>query len=209
MKVDIQESKLPAMVPVPLYNAIQIGSAQNDAGDTFRIFLGLDESIVAQLKKLSLDPADLELDNNTSDRKRFGEGSYEEWYAKSRVPFVLVREGDDKLAALMWYGPKQLGQKSMKHLSKPMREEDVPGPSGDEWHTVSFRSYPPFRGKGVMKDFAKATMDVYLHYFPNVRLWTGTDRSNAASMALSTKLGFTLDESSSDADWVAMVKTNV
>ena len=207
MEINLDESAMPQTLRLPLFAAAQIGTAQNAVDDRFLIFVGLNEDMAQQLKTLSLDASDTELDKNTSDRKRFGEGSYENWYSKNRVPFALVHEGDGKLAALMWYGPKQLGKKSLKHLSeKEMHEEDVLGPPGDEWHTVSFRSYPPFRGKGIMKDFAKTTMDLYLRYFPNVRLWAGTERTNAASMALSSKLGFTLDESASDSDWVAMVQ---
>jgi len=203
MHVNIQEDALPATVPTPLFSAVAIADARNDAGDAFEIFLGLNENMIAQLKERSLDKSDIDLDQNTSDRKRFGEGSYEAWYSKGRVPFTLIHHGDNKLAAIVWFGPKPLGKKSMKHLSE---KESVPDADAGDWHTVSFRSYPPFRGKGVMKDFARTTLEIYMRYFPQAKLWTGADRKNTGSMALSAKLGFTIDESVSDADWVAMVR---
>jgi len=209
MEIELDEGEMPAMVPVPLYESHRIGKAKNSAGDSFGIYLGLDEKLTQQLRSLSLDERDVELDTNTSDRKRFGQGSYEEWYSKGRVPFALIHEGDGKLAALVFYGPKPLGRKSMKHLSpEDLLEEKIAAtaPSAGGWHTIAFRSYPPFRGKGVMKDFARTSMEIYLRYFPDAHLWTGTQRENAASMALSEKLGFKVEDSMSEADWVTMVR---
>ncbi|MBI5470685.1 GNAT family N-acetyltransferase [Candidatus Kaiserbacteria bacterium] len=204
MEIHTDKVAFPAQVPTPLYEAKLIGTAENK-GEQFDIFLGLDKSMVEKLKKLSLDPNDPELDANTSDRKRFGEGSYEEWYAKKRVPFALVHKTTGQLAALTWFGPKPLGRKSLKYLSKEDQEKES-AQTEDTWHLISYRSYPPFRGTGIMKDFLRTTMETYLHYFPNARLWAGSSRSNPASIALSERLGLTIDESASDPEWVAMVK---
>ena len=204
MEVQLDHAAFPQNIPLPLYEAVQIGKAVvND--EVFIMHIGLDKNIVAQLKAHSLDMSDISLQENTSDFKRFGEGSYEQWYAKNRVPFALIHEATGVLAALIWYGPKQLGRKSLKHLSEVELKTEHTVESG-EWHTIVQRSYLPFRGKGLMSGFAKATMEVYQEYFPEARLWAGINRTNEASVALATKLGFTMDEAGSDASWVLMVK---
>ena len=203
MDVQANLDLLPAM-PIPLYATTRIGTVTSDNGDTFALVVGLDENIVHQLKERSLAD-DPELIQNTSDRKRYGEGSYEMWYAKGRIPFALIHGGDGALAALVTYGPKPLGRKSLKHLSaKELESENVVAQG--EWHTIAFRSYPPYRGIGIMKGFTKATMDMYVRYFPAAKLWLGIERKNIASVGLATKLGFTINESISDPAWVTMVK---
>ena len=136
-------------------------------GERFSIFLGLNKNMVAQLKKLSLDESDLELQKNTGDRKRFGEGNYEDWYKKSRTPFALIEQGTDTLAALVWFGPR-------------------PPTAG---HTIAWRSYRPFRGRGLMKDFTKYVRDIYKERFPDVQLWAEIKEGNRGSEELATYLG--------------------
>ncbi|MDP4114320.1 MAG: hypothetical protein Q8924_19655, partial [Bacillota bacterium] len=116
--IPLQELRLP----IPLYATFHIGNAIGRDGDGFMVFSGLDKNLVSQLKKYSLDEGDKELQENTSDKKRFGEGSYEEWYAKNRVPFALVNAKTGTLAALAWFGPSPLGQKSLKYLSEKEKE---------------------------------------------------------------------------------------
>jgi hypothetical protein len=136
--------------------------------------------------------------------QRFGKGSYEDWYSKGRVPFALVHRSSGALAALVWFGPKPLGRKSIKHLSEEERKDEYKA-AGGNWHTIAFRSYPPFRGTGVMTDFVKTATAVYQKYFPDAKLWTSNARSNASSVALSEKLGYKADESLSDSTTVTMV----
>src|SRR5688572_10691414 len=114
-------------MPSPLYACQQIGTLESKDGTSFAMLRGLNQDLAQQLKERSLDASDAELEENTSDRKRFGEGAYEEWYAKGRFPFALVSP-EGKLAALIWYGPDRI-------------------PTGDEgeWTTLAFRSYPPYR----------------------------------------------------------------
>lgn len=204
MDISLLDTSYPDSLPLPLYHSICIGSAQTPTHQ-FDVMLGLDQRLIAEVKKFSLDEADVSLQDNTSDLKRFGTGSYETWYSKGRVPFALVEKTTGALAALVWFGPKPLGRKSMKYLSQDELQKESSVASGN-WHTVVYRSYVPYRGTGIMKDFLRTATDVYLKYFPDAILWTGVSRSNPGSIALSGKLGYTIDESVSDPTWVAMVK---
>jgi RimJ/RimL family protein N-acetyltransferase len=204
MEIMIDPARLPQTVPLALYESHHIGSAENN-DESFDVFLGLDEQMATRLRELSFDLGDTALQENTSDFKRFGEEGYEKWYAKGRVPFVLVHRNTGALAALVWLGPKPLGRKSLKHLSAEELKKENTVESGN-WHTAVFRSYPPFRGTGVMSKFASAVTDVYMNYFPNAELWAGINRSNPASIKLAEKLGYQIDESISDDKWVGMVK---
>lgn len=162
--------------PLPLYASAPIADATH-GDDTFTIMAGLDEALVRQLTAYSLDPADTAVQNETSDRKRFGEGSYEAWYAKDRTPFALVRTTDKKLAALLWFGPEVFaGAPAL--------------PSTEEWHTVAYRSYAPFRGKGLMKDFSRFAIGAYQTLRPSARLWAAIHSDNIASIKLAEALGF-------------------
>lgn len=192
--------------PLPLYESVKIAETERN-GEQFEITLGLTEELVRKLKERSLDDADEEL-KTTSDRKRFGGGSYEEWYKKDRVPFALVHVKTGALAAITWFGPKPLGRKSIKRLSDAERLEDEQKINSENWHTVSYRSYPPFRGKGLMKKFAGFTLDQYALLYPNTCFWIGTDIGNPASMKLGLALGFKPDQKISDLekDWLVMVK---
>jgi len=105
------------ILPLALYESMPIADVVANDGDHFVVVVGLDRHMAGQVKHYSLSEDDLELQENTSDRKRFGEGSYEEWYAKGRVPFALMHEKSDTLTAICWFGPKPIGQKSMKYLS--------------------------------------------------------------------------------------------
>jgi hypothetical protein len=203
MEIKLSET-LPLAVPVPLYEAVLIGTAEQ-RGELFDIYLGLDRNMAEQVKKFSLDTTDTDLQENTSDYKRFGTGSYEEWYGKSRVPFALVHHVSGALAALIWFGPKPYARKSLKHLSEAELKEENTVQGGD-YHTVVYRAYLPFRGAGLMKGFANTVTDVYLKYFPKAILWAGINRKNPASVALAEKLGYKIDESVSDDKWVAMVR---
>ena len=62
--------------PLPIYSAINIAEAVSRDEEKFSVFVGLDEKMVEQLKKLSGDLSDEDLQKNTSDLKRFGLGSY-------------------------------------------------------------------------------------------------------------------------------------
>jgi RimJ/RimL family protein N-acetyltransferase len=184
--------------PLPLYTSIPIGTMRGIDGDEFSVVAGLDKGLAVQLKEKSLDMSDTETQRNTSDRERFGEGSYEAWYAKNRTPFALVHTSG-VLAALAWFGPKPLGRKSLRHLSDAERAKDA-SLDAEGWHTVTYRSYPPFRGKKLMKPFMRSAIDVYRRVFPEAKLWAGVFEENPASRALATKLGFTVDETASDLD---------
>ncbi len=205
MKISIDTAALPASLPLPLYETAVIGMAETESGQRFRVETGLDRQGATRLKELSLadDPA---LRENTSDYERFGIGSYEGWYEKGRSIFALVDDANGALAAIAWYGPKPLGRKSIKYLSpeEQAREKESAAEAG-EWHTIVFRSYPPYRGTGIMTDFVKATLETYRHYFPVARIWAGINGGNAGSIRLCEKLGLAKDETLSSDTWVAMV----
>lgn len=184
----ITEATLPAL-PIPLYTATRIGSLHTKDGGVFEIKAGLDDALIAQLKTRSLDVTDIEIQNNTSDRERFGEGSYKEWYEKGRVPFALV-DAQGNLAALAWFGPKPLGRKSLKHLTPEERTQDERELDSGDWHTIVYRAYNPYRGKGLMKAFVKFTMDSYRSAYPQSKIWAGIYADNPASKTLSERLGF-------------------
>lgn len=192
--------------PLPLYESVKIAEVEHN-GEQFEITLGLTKELARKLKERSLDDADEGL-KVTSDRERFGEGSYEEWYEKDRVPFALVYPKTGALAALAWFGPKPLGRKSIKYLSGVEHSEDEQKINSENWHTISYRSYPPFRGKGLMKKFAGFALDQYAIRHPNARFWAGTNIENHASMKLALALGFKPDEKTSDPkkNWLVMVK---
>jgi hypothetical protein len=176
-------------LPLPLFATLPLGSAVSRDGGTFTVLAGLDQSLVSQLKKYSLDESDTELQENTSDRMRFGEGSYEEWYGRKRVPFALVNAKTGTLAAIAWFGPKPLAQPSMKYLSDEERKKAEAEDSG-MWHTISYRCYGPYRGKGLMRGFVQFAMDEYLKALPGAKLWAIINTKNQASDALAEKLGF-------------------
>ena len=184
-------------LPLPIYESYKIGEQ-----DDFNIVVGLDKNLVAQLEKYSLDETDTELQKNTGDLARFGRGSYEDWYKKDRTPFALMHKNTNALAALVWFGPKPLGKKSMKFEgTKEVTTES-------NWHTISFRSYPPFRGTGIMKNFSNFVLDFYKKEFPNVLFWTGTDSRNEPFKKLMFSLDFKPNEDASDlnSNWLVMTK---
>lgn len=196
-------------LPPPIYSATDIGRLKAKDGTLFSIFVGLNKKMVAQLKEKSLDQSDVSIQSYTSDRKRFGERPYEEWYGKERTPFALIEDKTNALAAIAWFGPKPLGRKSLRYLSEREIMEEAQQKKG-LWHTIVYRSYPPFRGKGFMTVFLQKIIECYLQEYPNIKLWAGINGDNLASIALASKLGFEKDQDSEDskANWFAMVKKN-
>lgn len=193
----------PFSLPLPLFGMIRLGTLVSRDGEEFSAWIGADQETAAKLKEKSLDESDIEL-QTTSDRVRFGEGSYEEWYSKSRTPFALLAS-DGALAAFAWFGPKPLGRKSLKYLSEEDRAKELQQRE-DVWHTLVYRSYPPYRGKGLMTDFVRFATEVYRKQYPDAKLWVGMSADNAGSIALATKLGYKRRDDLYDAEknWVAM-----
>lgn len=163
-------------LPLPIYTSEPVGSVQAKDGTEFSACIGLTENLVQQLKERSLDATDTELQKNTSDLKRFGEGSYETWYAKDRTPFALI-DTHGILAALIWLGPQAFPQTVDFH-------------SDNIWATVAFRAYEPFRGRGLMRPFSVLALDMYKKLRPHHRVWLETNTDNEAGKHLYHKLGF-------------------
>jgi GNAT superfamily N-acetyltransferase len=165
-------------LPIPLYTSTPVGSMTGKDGEEFTIVAGLNEKLVAELKEKSLNLSDGELQNNTSDRKRFGEKPYEAWYAKGRTTFALLN-GAHTIAAIIWFGPDPLPE---------LREHAVIAPR--KWDTIAFRSYQPYRGKGLMKSLSAYVIDVHERLLPDRTLWLETTSGNEAAVALYHQLGF-------------------
>ena len=194
-------------LPLPLYDSETVDEMTSKDGGRFHVVVGLNRELVELLKEKSLDVHDVAVQKFTSDKKRFGEGSYEEWYAKERTPFALIDSKTGALAAVAWIGPKPLGRKSLKYLSETELKEEAHQKKG-EWHTLVYRSYAPFRGKGLMTAFLIQVIGIYAQQYPTAKLWVGMSAENVASTALATKLGFKKEESLVDekANWFAMTK---
>jgi RimJ/RimL family protein N-acetyltransferase len=192
----------------PIFERASIGSMKSKSGVVFDIVIGLDRALVGQLISYSSDDGDHDLHAHTSDRKRFVEGSYEEWFGKDRTPYALVSpEGD--LAALAWFGPKPIGRKSLRYLTEAELKEEYAQAKGDA-HTVVYRSYGRFRGQGLMTGFMRFAIDDYKARHPDAKLWAGVSSHNEASVALANKLGFIYSEEYSDPDndWSAMFEND-
>ena len=204
MKINLTLNPESLILPLPIYSTVKIAEAVDENKNEFAVFVGLDKNMISQIKTFSLDKNDTELQKNTGDRKRFGEGSYEDWYGKNRTPFALVHTPTNALAALIWFGPKPPGTKSIKFQGKQKEKE---GESGN-WHTPALRSYIPFRGKNLMRDFFFFTTDVYRKKFSNIYLWLGLDSENKKMLRLGEALGFEVSPEFSDLDskWLVMTK---
>jgi hypothetical protein len=189
-------------LPLPVFSSIHIADAINKEGEEFDVLLGLDKKYTEQLKNLSLDKSDTDLQNNTGDFNRFGIGSYENWYKKNRTIFALINKQKDALAAIIWFGPKSLGKKSIKFGEEGNDESQA------EWHTISLRSYSIWRGKKMMKNFAEFTLNFYKKYFAGVKFWMGTDDRNVAIIKIFSSLNFIVDEENSDLteNWLVMTQ---
>jgi len=202
MKIIPKENLENFSIPLPIYSSICIADAIARDGEEFSVVVGLEKKYVEELRRLSLDESDIDLQNNTGDRRRFGEGSYEDWYKKDRTIFALIHKQTGSLAAIIWFGPKSLGKKSIKFGKE---EKDI---QQDYWHTVVWRSYPGFRGKGLMKKLVLFVMDFYKKFFPNIGFWAGMDNKNSATVGLGSALGFEVDQENSDlsSNWLVVVK---
>lgn len=192
--------------PLPIFSMQKLNTLSSKDGEVFTIVLGLDEGLISQLKTFSLDASDADLQANTSDFKRFGEGSYEEWYAKDRTPYALVDKAG-QLAALAWFGPKPLGRKSLRYLSAEELSQESKQEVSD-WHTIVYRSYQPYRGKGLMSPFMQYVIADYKKRYPDAKLWAGVSTKNEASIALAKRFGFVVSAEHSDpeAEWCAMTE---
>src|SRR3989338_2951915 len=186
--MNIVSKPISVSIPLKLYNSVHIADATSRDGEGFYIFLGLNKEMVTQLKEYSLDKSDTDRQNNTSDRKRFGEGKYEDWYRKERTPFALVHKETNKLAALVWFGPKPL-------LS-----------DGNNLQATAWRAYPLFRGKGIMKNFTAFAMDFYREKISGVKFWAVLKKENTGSAGLASSLGFQILPEKSDDASIVMIK---
>lgn len=181
-------------IPPRIHTVSTVGSLEAKNGERFNIVIGLDEKLVAELKEKSLDEADEDLQRNTSDRKRFGEGPYDVWYQKDRTPFALLDEAGN-LAALVWIGPASLPL----GITRPIAQ-------GFIWDTIGFRSYVPHRGKGLMTQFSATVIDFYMKNRPKRILWLETNSDNELGKRLYGKLGFVEQGRRADSGRIVMTR---
>jgi hypothetical protein len=202
MKIIPRENLPDLSLPLPIHTSVIIADAICKMGEEFDLVVGLSQEYIEQLKKLSLDESDIELQANTGDYERFGTGSYEEWYKKNRTIFALIHKQTDAIAALVWFGPKRFGEKSIKLGSNGVNQPEA------VWHTVSVRSYPGFRGRGMMRNFLDFSMAFYKRFFIHIKFWAGMDARNPAVIHLLTTAGFEESRENSDlmANWLVMAK---
>jgi hypothetical protein len=202
MKIIPRDNLPDFTLPLPIFTSIHIADAICKRGEEFDVFVGLEKKYTEQLKKLSADESDVDLQNFTGDRRRFVEKTYEHWYQKNRTPFALIHKQTDSLAAIVWFGPKPIGEKSIKFSGKEKRKSER------DWHIISLRSYPAFRGRGMMKNFGQFAIDVYKRYFPTALFWAGMDDRNSGVVNILSGLNFEIDEKNSDLaeHWLVMTK---
>ncbi len=175
MQIDIH-APLSFSFPLALGEAHQVATLTTEEGEVFFLHAGLDAEMIRVFAEKSCDTTDTEL-MKTSDYKRFCKGSYAEWYAKERYPFVLLSR-DKELAGIVWLGPKEV----------PV----VAGFSSAEniWDTFAIRTYMPFRGKRLARPFASTALEIYRTLRPGRKIWLETDSENTGARALYTKLDF-------------------
>ena len=206
MKIILRDNAEKYSLPLPILKSVHIADAICREGKEYDVLAGLDKGYIEQLKELSADENDTALRDFTSDRKRFVVGTYEYWYQKNRSIFALINKQNDELAAIVWFGPKPLGKKSPKFSEQLEPKVESERDLSSDWHTISVRSYPKYRGKGIMKVFTKFAMDTYKQHFPHVKFWSGMDDRNPSSVGLHKDLGFVIDEQCSDLSehWLIM-----
>src|SRR3989344_4074935 len=108
MKIIPRDNLPDFSLPLPIFTSVHIADAISSDGDEFDVLVGLDKKYADQLRELSEDESDVDLQNFTGDRRRFVEKTYEHWYKKVRTPFALIHKQTDSLAAIIWFGPKPI-----------------------------------------------------------------------------------------------------
>lgn len=179
--------------PLALYESERLGEAVSEDGTVFSIVRGLSEPLAEDLKRHSLDESDTELMQGTSDRRRFGEGSYDAWFAKGRYPYALAH--GNALAALIWFGAEELPEEFATY-----------GGNAGTNDTLAFRSYEPYRGKRLMGDFSRFVIDAYAKNHAGRTLWLQTNTDNAPAIRLYERLGFVQKGTREDNGRLVMVQ---
>ncbi len=175
-----------------LYETRELARAVSDTGEEFNIVFGLSRALAEELRRHSCDQEDAELMKGTSDRARFCDGAYEDWFQKERYAFALTKEG--ALAAVIWFGPSALPEVLGEFAGAPA-------------DTLALRSYLPFRGKGLMTDFSRFVLAAHARLRPGRTLWLQTNADNAAGIRLYQKLGFVERGTLADNGRIVMIQS--
>jgi len=146
----------------------------------FGLEYGLDEGLVEQVITYSNSESDKDLREATSDKERFKDfDAYTQWYKKGRFPFGFTDERGI-LASLIWYGPAQ----------PPMLNNQGRPEPDQKWDTIAFRSYPPFRGQGLMRAFVDAVLRRHASDRSDHNIWLSVKAENMRAQELYRSLGF-------------------
>jgi RimJ/RimL family protein N-acetyltransferase len=150
--------------------------------NNFTIQYGLDEATITLLSARSTAyEADPDLFRFADDSIVFGtEDKVCAWHEEEGVPkfpFVCTANEGKELAAIIWYAQRN------PPIELPLRDKEG-------WDSISMRSYPPYRGKGLMVPFGKETLHWHHVHRPEQALWLKVDAESAPAQALYRKLGF-------------------
>jgi len=141
---------------------------------------GPDERLVEQVITYSNSESDKDLREATSDKERCKEvDAYTQRDKKGSFPFELTDERGI-LASLIWYGPAQ----------PPMLNNQGRPEPDQKWDTIAFRSYPPFRGQGLMRAFVDAVLRRHASDRPDHNMWLSVKAENMRAQELYRSLGF-------------------
>ncbi len=180
MSTDVTLLLRISSLPLPRYTSTHFRTDTIGDHGVCETSIGLTEEMAKKLALLSNDRTDTALDY-TEDRTRFAsQASYEAWYAKGRLPFILVQQSTGMLMAILWFG-----------------EKVPPSPIGDgvdpdtRFVTIVYRSYPPFRGTGFMTAWTSSILEQFIQANPRCTLWAKVKKGNDGSLHLAKKLGFT------------------
>ncbi len=144
---------------------------------TFQIIDGILDKHIDQL--IIFSQKDPVIVKHTNDPKRFKDReAFDSWRDKDKQIFVLTNNNHD-LLGLVWF--------SKKYIFSPTYK--------DYGITFAIRIYPPVRGKGLSKEFAKKAIEMlkdtkFYKSAENKGIWLATKHSNEAARKVYGNLGF-------------------
>jgi hypothetical protein len=92
--------------------------------------------------------------------------------AENQTAFSMVHKQTNALAAVILFAPEKLMM------------------SDENWHRLAWRSYTPFRRRGLTANFLKYAIEIYIKNFPFAKIWTRIPLDRPAKIKLLEELGF-------------------
>lgn len=146
-------------------------------------YYGLDASMAEALTARSADKeGDPGLFRYVDDGDAFSSPEACLAWAGGKDVFVCTT-GTGGLAALVWLTPKPLP------ITLP-EGESLAEVAPEAWDAMSFRSYPPYRGRGIMQPFGSEVVAWHDAYRSGRALWLQVDAEFTPAQVLYTELGF-------------------